>query len=85
MVTTVLYSLVFTLALGVSEVAHAQTVGTHYAQMAPVAEYLDTGSEAETALARSAAPAAISRDATVLVLKRSGYEVAQKGKNGFVK
>src|SRR3984957_14467362 len=29
-------------------------------------------------------PAAISRDATVLVLKRSGYEVAQKGKNGFV-
>ena len=52
--------------------------------MAPLAEYLDTDAGAEMALARSAAPAAISRDATVLVLKRSGYEVAQKGKNGFV-
>lgn len=52
--------------------------------MAPITEYLDTDIDAEAALARSAAPAAISRDATVLVLKRSGYEVAQKGKNGFV-
>jgi hypothetical protein len=64
--------------------AQAQTVGSQYAQMAPVAEYLETDAEAEIALARSAAPAAISGDATVLVLKRSGYEVAQKGKNGFV-
>jgi hypothetical protein len=52
---------------------HAKTVATHYAQMAPVAEYLDTDVEAETALARSAAPAAVSGNATVLVLKRSGY------------
>jgi hypothetical protein len=63
---------------------HAKTVATHYAQMAPVAEYLDTDVEAETALARSAAPAAVSGNATVLVLKRSGYQIAQKGKNGFV-
>ncbi len=63
---------------------HARTVDSHYAQMAPIAEYLETDAEAEIALARSAAPDAISRDATVLVLKRSGYEVAQKGKNGFV-
>ncbi len=63
---------------------YAQTGDNRYAQMAPVAEYLDTNFEAEAALARSAAPAVISRDATVLVLKRSGYEVAQKGKNGFV-
>ena len=63
---------------------HAQTAASRYAQMAPISEYLDTDAEAEIALARSAAPDAISRDATVLVLKRSGYEVAQKGKNGFV-
>jgi hypothetical protein len=84
MVTAVLYSLVFTVAIGVNVGMHARTVGTQYAKMAPIAEYLDTDVSAEIALARSAAPAAISRDATVLVLKRSGYEVAQKGKNGFV-
>lgn len=84
MVTAVLYSLVFTVALGVNDGVHAQTAGTHYAQMAPVAEYLDADAGAETALARSAAPPAISRGATVLVLKRTGYEVTQKGNNGFV-
>jgi hypothetical protein len=40
--------------------------------------------DAEIALARSAAPEAISRDATVLVLGRRGYETAVTGKNGFV-
>jgi hypothetical protein len=39
---------------------------------------------AEIALARSAAPASISGDATIVVLKRRGYETAVKGKNGFV-
>ncbi|WP_233842915.1 hypothetical protein [Dyella sp. 2HG41-7] len=39
---------------------------------------------AEIALARSAAPESISRDATVLVLGRKGYETAVEGKNGFV-
>jgi hypothetical protein len=52
--------------------------------MAPLAQYLEADAGTEIALARSAAPAAISRDATVMVLKPSGYEVAQKGKNGFV-
>ena len=32
---------------------------------------------------RSAAPASISRDATVLVLEKSGYQTAAEGKNGF--
>lgn len=81
-ITAVLYSL--TVAVGVNEGVHAETVDTQYAHMAPLAEYLDTDVGAEMALARSAAPAPISRDATVLVLKRNGYEVAQKGKNGFV-
>jgi hypothetical protein len=40
--------------------------------------------EAEIALARSAAPESISRDAEILVLGRHGYETAVKGKNGFV-
>ncbi len=40
--------------------------------------------DSEIALARSAAPESISRDAEVLVLGRHGYETAVKGKNGFV-
>jgi hypothetical protein len=39
---------------------------------------------AEIALARSAAPESISRDAEVMVLGRHGYETAGKGKNGFL-
>jgi hypothetical protein len=83
-VAAALYGLVLACAFGVSECMRAETGGTNYAHMAPLAEYLDGDAEAEVALARSAAPAAIARDATVFVLKRSGYEVAQKGKNGFV-
>ncbi|MGC1521444.1 MAG: hypothetical protein WA803_07890 [Steroidobacteraceae bacterium] len=52
--------------------------------MAPAAQYLMADQNAEIALARSAAPAAISRDATVLVLTQRGYETAVKGKNDFV-
>ena len=55
-----------------------------YASMAPLDEYLMPDRNAEIALARSAAPEAISRDADVLVLGRHGYETAVKGKNGFV-
>jgi hypothetical protein len=39
---------------------------------------------AEIALARSAAPESISKDAEVMVLGRHGYETVVKGKNGFV-
>jgi hypothetical protein len=52
-------------------------------KMAPIEQYL-MDRNAEIALARSAAPKAISGDATVLVLTRSGFETAVKGKNGFV-
>jgi hypothetical protein len=45
---------------------------------------LMTDQGAEIALARSAAPESISRDAEVLVLGRHGFETAVKGKNGFV-
>ena len=39
---------------------------------------------AEIALARTAAPPSIARDATVMVLGRHGHETAVEGTNGFV-
>ena len=54
-----------------------------YTSMAPLHQYLDDR-DAEIALARSAAPEAISRDASVLVLTEQGYVTAVEGKNGFV-
>src|SRR5260221_7425900 len=64
--------------------AQAQDPKAPYASMAPLEQYLMADRNAEIALARSAAPEAISRDADVLVLGRHGYETAVKGKNGFV-
>lgn len=63
--------------------AQAQGTKAAYASMAPLDHYL-MERNAEIALARSAAPEAISRDADVLVLGQHGYETAVKGKNGFV-
>jgi hypothetical protein len=51
--------------------------------MAPLSQYMMADSRAEIALARSAAPPAISSKATVLVLLRSGYQTAVRGTNGF--
>jgi len=62
--------------------AVAQAAET-YPRMASVDAYLMDRAQ-EIALARSAAPASISKDATVLVLTRTGYETAVKGSNGFV-
>lgn len=57
---------------------------TPYPSMAPLDQYLIADRNAEIDLARTAAPPAISRDATVMVLGRHGYETALEGKNGFV-
>lgn len=54
-----------------------------YPRMAPVDQYLMPNRVEEIALARTAAPESISRDAEVLVLGRHGYETAVKGTNGF--
>ena len=62
--------------------AQAQA-NTGYPAMAPIGEYLMPES-AEIVLARTAAPASISGDAEVMVLRRDGYATAGKGKNGFV-
>src|ERR1700678_1698748 len=63
--------------------AQAEVAKT-YTSMAPLDQYLMADRNAEIALARSAAPESISRDAEVMVLGRHGYETAVKGRNGFV-
>jgi len=62
----------------------AQDVKTPYPSIAPVDQYLMTDRASEIALARSAAPESISRDAEIMFLGRHGYETAVQGKNGFV-
>jgi hypothetical protein len=54
-----------------------------YPTMAPLDQYL-MDRDAEIAMARSAAPESVSKDAKVLVLGRHGYETAVEGKNDFV-
>jgi len=51
--------------------------------MVPLDQYLMDRND-EIALARSAAPPSIAKDATVLVFGKDGYETAVKGTNGFV-
>lgn len=75
--------LAMTMALGAAP-GWAQSGLAAYATMAPVEQYLMADRDAEIAMARSAAPSAISDDATIMVLGRGGYEIAAKGKNGFV-
>jgi hypothetical protein len=64
--------------------AQAQDTRTPYPSVAPLEQYFIADRNAEIALARSAAPESISRDADVMVLGPHGYETAAKGKNGFV-
>lgn len=70
--------------LGTAYQAIAQNATTPYPNMAPIDQYLMRDQGAEIALARSAAPESISRDAEVLVFGRHGFETAVKGKNCFV-
>jgi hypothetical protein len=76
----------FVLVLGLIATKQGQAQGpkTAYSVMAPLDQYLMADRNAEIALARSAAPEAISREAKILVLGRHGYETAVEGKNGFV-
>lgn len=69
--------------LGAAYQAMAQDATKPYPNMAPIERYL-MDRDAEIALARSAAPDAISHEASVLVLTRHGYETAVEGKNGWV-
>src|SRR6267154_2177691 len=81
--TTTLGSVALVVFLGTAWQVQAQDAKTPYPSMAPLDQYL-MERNAEIAMARSAAPESVSRDADVLVLGRHGYETAVKGKNGFV-
>jgi hypothetical protein len=77
-------TLLLALVLNLAGQAQAQESKTPYPRMAPAAQYFMADQNAEIAMARSAAPASVSRDATILVLKQHGYETAVKGSNDFV-
>jgi hypothetical protein len=81
-----LASLSFVLILGLIAMkqGQAQAPKTAYSSIAPLDQYLMADRNAEIALARSAAPESISREARILVRGRHGYETAGEGKNGFV-
>ena len=82
--TLALVTCAVVVVLGAGRKAQAADAKVTYPTMAPVEQYLMADRNAEIALARSAAPESISRDAEVMVLGRHGYEIAVKGKNGFV-
>ena len=81
--STFLSAFVLIAALGAPSTAAAQDAKQPYSAMAPVEQHR-MNRNAEVALARSAAPDAISHGASVIVLTRHGYETAAQGKNGWV-
>ena len=80
---TLLSGFALVAALIASRPVAAQDAKQPYPNMAPIEQYL-MDRDAEIALARSAAPDAISHDASVIVLTRHGYETAVEGKSGWV-
>jgi hypothetical protein len=74
--------MVLALTLAPAAQAAVQSGAGPYARMAPLDSYL-MAPTSEITLAQSAAPSVISRNATVLVLHRDGYQTAMKGTNGF--
>jgi hypothetical protein len=78
-----LRNVVLVAVLGGAWPIQAQDAKSPYPTMAPIEQYrMDR--DAEIALARTAAPASISRDAEILVLGQKNYETAVKGKNGYL-
>ena len=76
----------FALAAGLAAAAQAAAEPANpspYPAMAPIAQYA-MAKDDEIAMARSAAPPAISSAAEVMVLTESGYQTVAKGSNGFV-
>src|SRR5260370_37434923 len=70
-----LWALALTLALSTARNAQAQDAKNPYPSMAPIEKYL-MDRDVEIALARSAAPPSIPRDATAVTLAKNGYETA---------
>ena len=69
--------------VGIASNVGARVHSASYAQMAAIDEYLTKARVTEISMARSAAPETISRDATVLVLEKTGYQTTVTGRNGF--
>ena len=67
---------------GAAQSAAGQAATGSYPNMAPRDQYM-MDKTAEIALARTAAPAALSNDASVLVLGAHGFETAATGANPF--
>jgi len=82
--TITIRSFALLVVLGITHRATAQDAMTSYPKMAPIDQYMMADRGAEIALARTAAPNSISRDADVMVLERHGYTTAVRGRNGFV-
>jgi len=78
--------LIFALIFAIVTPGHVQGQDKKdpYPSMAPLDQYLIADQNAEIALARTAAPASVSGDATVEILGPHGFETAAQGKNGFV-
>ena len=83
MKTIVGTSLVLAAVLNGTGRIQAQDAKTPYPSMAPIVQYR-MNRDAEIALARSAAPASISKDASVMVMGQKNYETVVEGTNGFV-
>ena len=76
-------NLVLVAVLSAAWQIQAQDAKQPYATMAPIEQYrMDR--DAEIGMARTAAPASISKNASVMVLGQKNYEIAVEGKNGFV-
>lgn len=76
------YGLAF--LIGAIAMACAEDAKPAFPVMAPIEQYLEPSASAEIELARTAAPTSISRDASVLILGKHGYEATVTGRNGFV-
>jgi hypothetical protein len=74
----------FACFMGMIGPVSADNSSVSYPNRAPLARYMMANPADEIALARSAAPRAISAEAEILVLGPQGYTTAVKGKNGFV-
>jgi hypothetical protein len=81
--TTIAASTMLLAFVGAAYGASGPDAKTQYSSMAPLNLYM-TDRDTEIAMARSAAPEAISREAAVMVLTDHGYVNAVEGKNGFV-
>jgi hypothetical protein len=79
--TFVLLALFQSASMATASSASAQA--DPYPAMAPLAQYMMPEAD-EIALARTAAPKAVSDEAAVMVLGKDGYVAAAKGTNGFL-